>query len=481
MNLPVHEDGLTRFLDGIFLGESGARLAASAAAWDWIITLAIGATGFTLAMVRSTWIVDYTVYVFVFNRGLRRLVDYYIHGEFVPLNPVSLTPLVVSGCMILPVILHLPRVAPKGRVILACLTAAMVYAFFIGFFRVGYGAVYALGEALAPISLFAFVMLRRPPTEVKDRWIRSFAWAAILTSAYGWYQYLNIPPWDGFWLVETGMYGYMGIPEPTKMTVFSTMAERGPLAGFLGFSVVPMIVSQRWRLRRGLLGWMGVVLVFSVILLTMSRSGVIFALLGTACYLFLNGGRAFGQVLVAAAVLGLAAWFGMDRIPNAERVIERFETLGELQEDGSYKGRVMIMSGGFRSLANRPLGMGLGAVGLGTRVNTGTVEAEAVIVDAGWFNILLVYGLPGSMLLLTAMLLAWSSLAERYRRPMLRDDHVLLGRALLLTLVPACFVGDLLTGFSIFWLALGCGIALPPPPRHPPGFVPRPVRAGSLY
>jgi len=112
-----------------------------------------------------------------------------------------------------------------------------------------------------------------PDARIKDRWIRSFAWAAILASIYGWYQYLVIPPWDGFWLMESEMYGYMGLPYPTQMTVFSTMAERDPLASYLGFSVVPMILSKRWRPLPGILGWAGVILVFSVILLTLSRGG----------------------------------------------------------------------------------------------------------------------------------------------------------------------------------------------------------------
>ena len=121
------------------------------------------------------------------------------------------------------------------------------------------------------------------------------------------------------------------------------------------------------------------------------------------------------------------------------------------------------MGGGFSSIAQEPLGVGLGSAGLAARVNTGTVAGSGGKVgDAGWFQIILIYGLPGTGFLLAAMLSGWRLLGQRFRVPTLRDDHVLLARAMMITLIPTCFVGDLLTGFSIFWLALGCGISIPP-------------------
>lgn len=427
--------------------------------WESLITVLIAFAGILLAMSRSTWIVDYTVFVFVFNRGLRRLVDFYINQEFNPLSPISLSPLVVAGSMMLPVVFHLAAMPGKARWIFLTFAAAVVYAFVIGFLSFGNAAVYSLGETMAPLALFGYVLLLNPSVAVKDRWVRSFSWAAILASAYGWYQYLTIPPWDKFWLIETEMYGYMGIPEPTKMSVFSTMAERGPLAGFLGFAVVPMVVERRWRGLPGIFGWAAVILVFSTIFLTLSRGGLLFAILGVGCYLIINRGRGSKQIAVMLGILAIASLVGMSRIPNAERIVDRYESLGELEEDGSYKGRVEIMSTGFSSLFQRPLGLGLGGAGMAARVAAPEDRAGRV-VDAGWFNILLVYGIPGGLLLLAALGQAWALLAMRFRRPEWRDGHVLLARAMMITLIPACFVGDLLTGFSIFWLALGSGIAM---------------------
>ena len=425
---------------------------------EWAITIVISVVGLGLALARSTWIVDFAVFVFVFNRGLRRLVDYYINESFNPLSPISLTPLIVAGAMAVPLVLGfrgLPSVAKK---VFLCFAGAIGYAFAIGFINQGLGAGYALAEVLAPVAMAGYVVVRNPDSRVRDRWIRSFSWAAILASAYGWYQYLTIPPWDAFWLEEVGFVGYMGIPEPTKMSVFSTMSERGPLAAYLGFSVVPMIVSSRWRT---FLGWPGVVLVFSTILLTTARSGLLIALIATLVFLLVNRGAKKGQIALATVVVGLAAWFGMARLPGSERIIERFETLGNMEEDGSFQGRVDIMLGGPKALLLNPLGGGLGAAGLGTRVNTGGARTTTTFGDAGYFQILLVYGVIGTTLLLAGLYIVWNRLGLYYRTATLRNEHVLLVRALMIAMIPACAAGDALTGFSIFWLALGCGLAIP--------------------
>ncbi len=426
---------------------------------DWAIAILIAAIGVSLATVRSSWLVDFAVLVFVFNRGLRRIIDFYINHNFTPLSPISLVPLLLAGAMAMRWALDFQQLPPWAVRIFACLTGAVAYAFAIGFFRVQLGAVYALGEVLGPLALMGYAMVLNPSARVRDRWVRSFAWGAIFASAYGWYQYLTIPPWDAFWLVKVNFVGYMGIPEPTKMSCFSTMAERGVLASYLAFAVVPMIVSPRWRTW---LSWPAVVLVFSVILLTASRGGLLIAVMATVIFWLVNRGAGKGQILLATVIVGTAAWFGIEQIPNAPKVIKRFSTLSDIERDGSYKGRVHIMSGGVGATLSNPLGSGLGAAGLGTRVNTGTLKTTAEFGDAGYFQVILVYGLIGTSLFIRGLYLAWKRLSTYFQVPSLRSDHVLLARALMVATLLSCWLGDMLTGFSLFWLALGCGLAVRP-------------------
>jgi putative inorganic carbon (HCO3(-)) transporter len=422
---------------------------------EWIIAIIISGIGIALAVARSTWLIDYAIFIFVFNRGIRRLVDFYFNHAFNPLSPISLTPLVIAGAMAVAWAIDFGRMPRWASRIFLCLGVGVVYAFVIGLIRVRLGAIYALGEVLAPISLAGFAFIRGADDTVRDRWMRSFAWGAILASAYGWYQYLTIPPWDAFWVQSVGFVGYLGQLEPTKMSVFSTMGERGPLAGYLGFAVVPMIISPRWRT---FLSWPAVALVASVILLTTVRAGIVIAVIGTVAFLLVNRGAKLGQVLIAVVVLTFAIGIGFNRLPGYERIADRVSTLGNIKEDNSFRGRTEIMSGGFRAMFGDPLGAGLGAAGLGSRASTGTIQTTTTFGDAGYFQIFVVYGFIGTALFLWGLYLGWARLALYHRFKVLVGDHVMLARALMITMIPACWVGDVLTGFSPFWLALGCGL-----------------------
>jgi putative inorganic carbon (HCO3(-)) transporter len=425
---------------------------------EWIIAIGLVVPAAILAAQRSSYLIDYLVLVFVLNRGLRRIVDYYINGAFNPLSPISLVPLVIALLMGLAVFTnqnHLPKYA-KG--IAVPILFAFGLAAVLGFISTQLAVLYALAEVLAPLSLMLYAILLSPPMEVRDRWVRSFVWGAILVSAYGWYQYLVIPPWDAFWLKAAKLTGYMGYPEPTKMTVFSTMGERGVVGAYLGYSIVPMIVSSKWRT---FLGWPAVLLVFSVILLTLTRGGIIIAAVSTLLFLFVNKGAKIGQIVIAVLVLVVGVIYGIDKIPNSERVLQRYQkTADDMTEDGSYEGRILIMQHSVSTLLSKPLGMGLGATGLATRINTGAMHTTATAGDAGYFEILLTFGIPGTLLLLVALWRVWTQLKLRYKSPLYRTDHVLLARALMLSLLVTCFIGNLLTQFSVLWLAMGTGLAI---------------------
>ncbi len=141
--------------------------------------------------------------------------------------------------------------------------------------------------------------------------------------------------------------------------------------------------------------------------------------------------------------------------------MERYQkSIEERDKDGSYSGRIEIMQGSVGLILSNPLGYGLGAVGLATRINTGETKSAAKVVDAGYFDILLTYGIPGTILMLMAVWKIWTQLKLRYKNPAYRTDHVLLARALMLSLVVTCFVGNFLNQFSVLWLAMGTGLAI---------------------
>jgi hypothetical protein len=52
----------------------------------------------------------------------------------------------------------------------------------------------------------------------------------------------------------------------------------------------------------------------------------------------------------------------------------------------------------------------------------------------------------------------WKQLSIRYRLGY-RPSEVMLGRAFMIALIPACFVGNLITTFSILWVVFGAALS----------------------
>jgi putative inorganic carbon (hco3(-)) transporter len=425
---------------------------------DWIVDWLVAGTLVTIAAVlaakRSSFLVDYLIIIYVFNRGLRRLLDYY-QGSFNPLSPISLIALAVTAAMFLPFLAHFNTLPKSLKTILICLLVATGYAFLVGFARIQFAAVYSFAEVLAPIGVFGYILTLSPSAETKDRWMRTSGWCAVLACVYGWYQYLTIPPWDAFWVRAVGFEGYLGTLEPTKMAVFSTMAERGVFGGYLGFAIVPMIIAPKWRP----LGWVGVLLVLSCILLAGTRTGIILAALSTMIFVMVNKGTGFWQLALGFAVITAAAYFGMGLLPGAQKVQDRFSTLGSIQDDASLQGRMEIYQGSISMILTNPLGMGLGASGISGRINTGGLQGDstAVIFDAGYAELFLQFGWLGVPLILYALWRMWQEMSIRFRTGM-NSTHVMLGRAFMLALIPACFIGNVITTFSILWIVFGAAL-----------------------
>ena len=249
------------------------------------------------------------------------------------------------------------------------------------------------------------------------------------------------------------MEGYLGIMEPFKISVFSTMGERGVFGGFLGFAVVPMIIAPKWRP----LSWFGVILVLSCILLAGTRTGLILAFFTTVIYIVINKGTGAWQLALGIGVISIAAYFGIGAIPGGAAIQQRFSTLGDMQSTGSYQGRIEIYRSSVGAVLTSPLGSGLGATGISGRINQGGTATQSVIQDAGYAEIPLTYGWIGAGLIIYAMWRMWTEMAARFRAG-LRTTDVMLGRAFLLALIPACFVGNVITQFSILWIVFGAAL-----------------------
>jgi putative inorganic carbon (hco3(-)) transporter len=413
---------------------------------ELIVFLVIILPGLLLALRGSTYIVDYTILVFVFNRGIRRLVDY-ANGAFNPFSLISITPIIMLGLLFMGFIWNFNVLGTRPKQIFLLLLAAIGYGMCVGIAKNGAACIFQGSEYLATIGMMGYAAVSPADDKTADRWLKTAGFAALLAALYGWYQYYVIPDWDAFWVREVGFVGYLGKLESTQMSVFSTFAERGVCAAFLGLTAIPMLVSKRWKIGFGL---PEALIVVSCIFLTLARSGIIAALLGVVLFPVLNKGKNSGRILIIAA-LAVAIFFATSsKIPGADRIVDRFASLLHLQEDDSFQGRINN-SMTWPLIFNNPVGYGIGSSGMADRISGTNFGISS---DNGWMQLATALGIPGSLLFLGALAVLWSYLSQLNRLG-IQDDYLSLARTFFVVCLVFMWVSNLFIDFGVMWLVVG--------------------------
>jgi putative inorganic carbon (hco3(-)) transporter len=404
--------------------------------------------GIILALRGSSYLVDYTIFVFVFNREIRRLIDYY-NGHFNPLSLISVAPLIMLALLFVSFIGNIKALHPMARQIFLLLLAAIGYGFIIGIPRNGAACIFQGAQYLSTIGLMGYAAINPATEKEADRWLKTAGVAAVLAAAYGWYQYWVIPDWDAFWVRAVGFVGYLGKLEPTKMWVFSTFSDRGVCAVFLALAAIPMFVSKRWRL---FLGWPEAALLVSCIFPTMSRGGIIVAILGVVLYPILNAGKHAGRVVIIISLV-IGVFFAVSgSVPGLDGIVKRFESLTHMQDDGSFQGRIVIAQATLPYVLERPIGFGIGSSGLAERLNG--PSTIGVVTDNGWIELLSSLGIPGFLLFVAALALIWRYLSMVGQLGG-QDDYLGLARTFFVVALITTWAGNIFIDFSVMWIAIG--------------------------
>jgi putative inorganic carbon (HCO3(-)) transporter len=413
---------------------------------ELIVFLLMILPGVLLALRGSTYVVDYTILVFVFNREIRRLIDYH-NQEFNPFSLISITPIIMLGLVFLGFAWNFGALGPRPKQIFLLLLGAIGYGMAIGILKNGVACIFQGSQYLATVGMMGYAAVCPANDKTADRWIKTAALAGVLAALYGWYQYCQIPDWDAFWVKQVGFVGYLGLLEPFQLNVFSTFAERGVCAAYLGLIAIPMLVSKRWKIGFGL---PEAILVLSCVFLTMARSGLIVAVLGAVLFPVLNKGKNSGRIVIIVALASVVLLAASSSIPGADRIVTRFQTLTNLQEDGSFQGR-LNNNQTWPLITNNPVGYGIGSSGMSERI---TGQNFGISSDNGWMQIATSLGVPGFLLFLGALALLWNYFSLLVRLGV-RDDYLGLARTLFVVAIVFTWVNNFFVDFGILWLIVG--------------------------
>jgi hypothetical protein len=417
-----------------------------------LIFIVVSAVGSVLALSRSSWFVDYAFLVVAFNRCARRMVDYY-NDQFNPYSLISLTPLVVCGFGTLMVVGTLLRSSSPGearlRQALLPYSVAVAFAFVVGLLNSKLGAIYSLGDYLAPIGLVAFGSWFAFDERICDRWCRNFCLIVFAVAVYGLWQFYTIPPWDAFWLLAVDFDGYLGEPEPTKMTLFTTLQERGPAGMFMAGGLILLLLRGvfshlfRWPMA-GVIGY--------AMLLTYTRTSVILCIATCVIFPIINRNANFKVLL--GSVIFLTAFIPLivQQLPGSAYAVERVSTLARIQEDSSFQGRMKFFRASLSEAISEPLGLGLGSHGIAGKVST---AAESGMGDStGYVQTLRTFGWIGTVLVSLSLWRLWRNSTFALQQES-RDKTLFFYRAWFASGMVVFYSGDWLFTATFFWVLGG--------------------------
>jgi hypothetical protein len=191
------------------------------------------------------------VVLFAFSPFLRRIVDY--HCGFDPHGYMLSGPLLAAllPTPALPAAVMAGDGLLAGRVkpyllALVCLGYAALLTVVSGSYV---SAVTGLGKS-ASVLLYGLWLLAdaEDPRKVMRQGARAFALVMPIVGLYGIMQFLDPSPADRYWMIATNMAS-VGLPEPEKVRVFSTLNSPASFGNFMVFGLVLIgFVRSRWEL-----------------------------------------------------------------------------------------------------------------------------------------------------------------------------------------------------------------------------------------
>lgn len=381
----------------LIIGFASAKLSASSSL-QGVILAGILFPALLLALLKPKQLIAYTLLVWAVAPELRRIADW-SEGVYHSVSLLSLAPLLTGATLAIPVLreVHLIR-KPSTRIIML-FSVALAYGALIGLAKNGMGSVYDLANYIVPLLLIPFFAVTRFKPKDIDRLLYAFANIAVLVAIYGIIQYLTVPPWDAFWMRNADMIS-IGTPYPLEVRVFSTLNSPGPAATFLVFALVPMILEKRWQ---GTLRWIGVLLVVICLLTTLVRSAWLVLVVMLLVYIASSSSKGKWKALFQLMFVAAALFWIVPKLPGAEGLVARMETLTSVQEDHSYNERLNLWQNMLPTVISNPVGQGIGSVGQGTKIGNGGELGEYGNMDNGFIALLLTFGVLGALFFFGAL------------------------------------------------------------------------------
>ncbi|TDN70550.1 hypothetical protein B0G77_4030 [Paraburkholderia sp. BL10I2N1] len=362
----------------------------------------------------------FVCWLFFLSPEVRRLADF-VNGAFNDKSPIMVAPLLAVSLCGLSFIKHANGLGQRRNAPLVLIVVAMLYAFVVGVIQAGFApALYTLVNWAFPalVAFYLNVTWRHYP-DYQRVLMSTVLYAGLLMGIYGVIQFVVVPPWDAFWIIQIKGWTF-GHPVPYGLRVWSTMNAPGIFAVAIMYMVLMSLASRK-------------------------RLAILMALAGVAALLFTSvrtcwGGLVIGLVYPLAmldgrsrrrmigGVLGIvmlcAPLMMFDQISDG--VLGRMSTLTDISNDSSFRERTYFYEIFLTTALSDISGEGLGSIGLGAKLATDSTAPAGGGFDSGVMEIPFVMGWPGTLLFMTGIvLLMWRAFKASRRQP--KDRFVICG------------------------------------------------------
>ena len=346
--------------------------------------------------------VGFTWWMWFIGIFVRRLIDY--RCNFITPWPYHLTPILVTSISLITLVRYLPKIYKRDEFpfILCCFT--VLYGFVIGLIRqptTDYEReIIVLLNWFAPICFGLHLSINwRDYPRYRQLLQRVFLWGVLVMGVYGILQFLIAPGWDRFFLTQSSQFNsnnnssYMGSPEPLGIRVWSTMGNPMTFAFNLMPGLVLLLLSKnRLRYPANVVGYL-------VIFLSRVRTSWYSWMLTMVIYIISLKERHQIRALIAISVLLLLIIPLTTLEPFSEVISSRFETLSNLESDGSLQARLEALERGGNFALSEFLGWGL--------ISPGQSPSSAAFStnDNGYLVLLATFGWFATIIYLMGILL----------------------------------------------------------------------------
>jgi putative inorganic carbon (HCO3(-)) transporter len=369
------------------------------------------------------WYFAVALSFFIFSPEVRRIVDWQTSVH--KLSLFSALPLLG----LLPALLLLAEWKDVGsfyRLVATIWVGAFGVALFIGGAAGSpLAAAYDMLEFSTPLLFGLFLASAHDDLYVLfNRVAGTMLCFAVISDAYAIYQYISPPPWDDFWVVNSGLAS-TGTPEPFGLRAFGTLNSYATLAHYTALTMVVNLPRLRMANWRSVIGYVPMVI---ALLITSDRTAWLAVTAGSTLYLVMSPRRkdalkALGLVALLCTALSVALLLSLTGSQEGASLLQsRIASLGEIGDDTSFADRQRQTSDAWHEGITEPLGQGLGSIG--AAANAGA-SGSTNTLDNGYLARFVELGVVGCAAYLVALVLALVAIFRGYLVSLRADDTLL--------------------------------------------------------